>query len=600
MATPPTAPDRLQEIVTSTGWRIIGSAINLVSETAIAGLHAPEQAKELVFGATFRMRPRLSANPATATMSVLGAALRRVWDDIQPLQRNQSVRLTAGRVHAMQWDGEGERDQWTGELIWRHPHPSIGGVVCTTHLIIAERPGVTTLGVRIGVPGGVAAARGPVGAAQARPDWLFEIARETVLSFEGHPATPTILTEDQIDSFVERELLSETRAYPVAVLAPLEDGGYLVPPAELAEELLGIAPLFVLDRHPTTFRLTDSLGDRRLSAYWGALRVYLPGFSCADWSDAHPLLRNDIIGDPVMRAEVAGRLAARNATRMPMPQGVEELRAAAAPRARPVTASAAPGNQAASTPVLAPSSDGAADSTSVADLSALEARLDDVTAAIARLAEVSGAILNELVRLRTTSAVRAAGTSSLERRMTRLDELLRRHFERADGAAGAQVDAIAAHEDADDSAGAPTLADIVRLAGVTYADTLLVLEQAERAAADSPYEDVDRAAAVLEAMAYVAQRRRDGTLGMSLREAFRELGIDYRRTVAESTSKRLRQQYSVIGPGGVRYECEEHLVLGSTYDPRHCLRIYFTSRAANEPRFVVGHVGRHFDVITTT
>jgi hypothetical protein len=48
------------------------------------------------------------------------------------------------------------------------------------------------------------------------------------------------------------------------------------------------------------------------------------------------------------------------------------------------------------------------------------------------------------------------------------------------------------------------------------------------------------------------------------------------------------------------YDCVEHLALGDSYDPRYCLRIYFTSRAPAETRFVIGHVGRHFDVKTTT
>jgi hypothetical protein len=127
-----------------------------------------------------------------------------------------------------------------------------------------------------------------------------------------------------------------------------------------------------------------------------------------------------------------------------------------------------------------------------------------------------------------------------------------------------------------------------------------VLESAERAAADSPYEDVDRAANVLEAMALVAQRRRDGMLGVSLRDAFREFGVDYRRGIADSSSRKLRQQYLATGPDGTEYSCEEHIVIGRSYDPRHCLRIYFTSRERREPRFVIAHVGIHFDVKTTT
>jgi hypothetical protein len=41
-------------------------------------------------------------------------------------------------------------------------------------------------------------------------------------------------------------------------------------------------------------------------------------------------------------------------------------------------------------------------------------------------------------------------------------------------------------------------------------------------------------------------------------------------------------------------------VLGNTYDPRRCLRIYFSSRVPNERRFVLGHVGRHLTVLSST
>lgn len=101
-------------------------------------------------------------------------------------------------------------------------------------------------------------------------------------------------------------------------------------------------------------------------------------------------------------------------------------------------------------------------------------------------------------------------------------------------------------------------------------------------------------------MADIARRRQAGALGKSLKDAFREMGIDYRGGIASTTSARLLQQYHVVGPGGATYDCPEHIVVGTSYDPRFCLRIYFTSRAALEPRFVIGHVGRHFEVASTT
>lgn len=80
-------------------------------------------------------------------------------------------------------------------------------------------------------------------------------------------------------------------------------------------------------------------------------------------------------------------------------------------------------------------------------------------------------------------------------------------------------------------------ATVVRHAEAEHADALLIL-----------------------AMAELARRRQEGRLGMSLRDAFAEAGVDCRGGIAESTSRRLRA----------------------------------------EPRFVIAHVGRHLEAMTTT
>jgi hypothetical protein len=141
--------------------------------------------------------------------------------------------------------------------------------------------------------------------------------------------------------------------------------------------------------------------------------------------------------------------------------------------------------------------------------------------------------------------------------------------------------------------------EIVHDAAQTYGDALVFLDSASASAAASPYEDPERVKAILDAMARVARRRRDGQLGMSLKEAFADLGIDYRGAMARTTPARLREQYR-FAYGREQVEAEEHIALDNTYDPRRCLRIYFSSRVPYEPRFVIGHVGRHFEVITTT
>lgn len=87
-------------------------------------------------------------------------------------------------------------------------------------------------------------------------------------------------------------------------------------------------------------------------------------------------------------------------------------------------------------------------------------------------------------------------------------------------------------------------------------------------------------------MARVARKRRDGLLGTGLREAFAELGVDYRPTIARTTPAKLREQYLFRLPSGEQMLAEEHIALGATRDPRRCLRICFSSRAPNEERFV--------------
>lgn len=243
-------------------------------------------------------------------------------------------------------------------------------------------------------------------------------------------------------------------------------------------------------------------------------------------------------------------------------------------------------------------------------LADLGRQLGGLASAIERLMEVNVALVDEIGRLRTTTAVRSASSTSLERRIGGIEDLLTRQLSGStapDALDGDSRDVAADHDDErsdedehHDDDEVLTLVDVVRQAATSHGDALLVLDAAERAAAESPYTSPDQVAVILDAMASVARRRQEGALGTSLRDAFRELGIDYRGGIASSTPQRQRQQYLVRGPDGQEFDCREHIALGNSYDPRYCLRVYFTSRAPVEPRFVIGHVGRHFTVLSST
>ena len=164
--------------------------------------------------------------------------------------------------------------------------------------------------------------------------------------------------------------------------------------------------------------------------------------------------------------------------------------------------------------------------------------------AINRLVDTNTELAGEIARLRTTTAVRAGNTAAVERRVGNVERLLERYLFAEPAARPGDVrdDDTPPDEDAGEDDESLTLVDVLRQAAASYPDALLILETAERAAERSPYEDPERAAVVLDAMAHVARRRQEGVLGMSLREAFRELGVDYRGGIAASTSKRQRQQ----------------------------------------------------------
>lgn len=348
-------------------------------------------------------------------------------------------------------------------------------------MIIIEQGARTEMSVRVATSGGLAAVRGFVGAGQARPPFLDQLARTCRVMYEGMAVEPEVLEEEAIDAFVREELCSETRGHPIAVLAPQEDGSYVMPPEEIANELLGVAHVRLLQRHQATFRLTDSIGDRRLSAYWGALRLYQPGFSCADDGSTHPLLFADRLIDPVMRAELVGRLAQQAARRTQMPAGVAERRAR--PAAATATATAATSAVApAATLSQTVGSDAAIPQRREDDLAPLVRSLGEHLRSLAtQVSELVGSherLLDELARLRTTSAVRAGNTASLERRIGSLESLLRSHLSPSappDGsAATAEAPDVTEAVADDDESGRLTLPSVLRQAAETYPAELLV------------------------------------------------------------------------------------------------------------------------------
>lgn len=617
-ASRPDPPPRVA--ITENGLRIVGAARDLFAEAGAGPAHAlvPGRAPDALFGVKLVLRSGGREPVMPAVLDILTRWIRASGVEVPALEKGVPASVDPERGSGLLWRDGVERRAWSGELVWRAAHPTVRGGRVTHHLVLEERTHFDRLTLRITADDGLNAVRGAVGAGQVRPGWLDEVADRFQVEAWGSPVRPGPLTGLGVEDFVRSTLLGR-RAHPVAVQAPLEDGSYVLDPGDVARELMGLAPLYVMERHDTTFRLTDTIGDKRLSCFFGALRIYMPGFTPSDDPFDHPLLVRDRLVDPVMRAAEMGQAAifVARALEMPDPFGwdppappAEERGADPADVPPPAPATAPPDPEPtpapATTPQAAPEPEAAAAPTSEPappspDLPEVLALLRQGLEAQAHLAREIGRLTDEVERLRTLTNVRSAGTAMLERQIGRLRDELDARLP-AEPAPATPVGDEAMHGDAgeaDSPLPPDELLSLVLSASLLYPDELLVLPQAETSALESPYEDPERVGAILDAMASVARRRAAGGLGVPLREAFREFGVDYRGGISETTSARMREQYRFVGPDDREYDCVEHIALGTARDPRYCLRIYFTSRAKAENRFVIGHIGKHFDVAMT-
>lgn len=641
------APGPLGTTITDNGIRFVGAAARLFREVTPVAALVPGRSEDSLFGLRVTLRAWDGGSVIDALLPMLRQGFREAGADVPPLKKGTPVSVPADRYTGLKWHETVDVGAWTGQLLCRTRHPTVPGEAITHHIVLEERKHFDRFTLLITADRGLESVRAPVGAGQVRPGFLDEMASRFEVSAWGAPVAPRMLSALEIPDFVQSLLLSPGRTYPVALLAPLEGGGYALDPESLSRELLGVAPLYVVDEHSATFRLTDLLRDKRLSCFFGALRFYMPGFTAADDPYDHPLLVHDRLLDPVMRAADLGRAAIYVGRLLSMPEIPGARRFSdedGSPNDEPMAGFAgaeATEQEVASEPSSAvegaaegPAGEGleqSSDGTGPADAPSPASQpvpsgpslpsttseapslvlAPDLLAFLERGLEVQERMVRELrglseevKRLRTLTAVRSAGTASLERRIGRMQDELEARLppvESTDDAGAIERPSPDPAADADqlDDADSDDLQSIVQSAARNYADVLLVLPEAETSAADSPYEDAERVGAVLDAMAFVAQSRMEGGLGVSLREAFRDLGVDYRGGISEATSARQREQYRFRGPEGEDYDCVEHIALGNARDPRHCLRIYFTSRAKAENRFVIGHVGRHFDVRIT-
>ncbi|MDT8369738.1 MAG: hypothetical protein RQ745_11060 [Longimicrobiales bacterium] len=620
------------EVVTDTGWRIKGA----LAESIEGGRASVQPLEEALWGGTFRVQTLGRHDPAALIIEALEGWLSEIHD--APVDLSEERVIPGGKCSGFYWNP----DRRGGVLLARHPHPAFAKRACITQLWLSTSAAQTKLRIRVGPEDGADAIRGRVGVGQLVPPWMTALMDRAHYSWNGGQSRIVKLENSEIPGLVDDELCDPARTTPIAILSPTEEGDYMVDPEVLARELLGIAQLHVITDHSHTFTLSDTIRDRHLSAFWGALRIYLPGFTKADHPHSHPLLLSDRLTDPLMRASEFGAVLMQRAPvelDLPLPASFEreralieaeaEARAAAEAleRAQAEANAEAAAEDARAAEVAegadtgettAASTNGTSDAATGApaatpqptlhlpdrfvrlvenQLTLLTDLRDEVKAQREQLDAVAGTVhgvQEEIEQLRTRMKLGGTDVGQIGRQLDRATSLIRR--------------LLPAEEDADLNEGAQTgekvesheILDIVRRARAEYVDDLFVLDSAEASAKESHYEDPGTVETILGVMAEISRQRQIGELGRGLKSAFGDYGLTYHSGIAKSSSERIRRQHEFTDDAGRVHICEEHISVGNSYDSRYCLRVYFTSKSPKEHRFVVGHVGRHLETMSTT
>ncbi len=128
---------------------------------------------------------------------------------------------------------------------------------------------------------------------------------------------------------------------------------------------------------------------------------------------------------------------------------------------------------------------------------------------------------------------------------------------------------------------------------------IVVHDKAYDSAKDSPYRDIGRAWEGLRLLGQCAGERQIAQVtggktfaGASewLRRHLTEVsGVEYAAKESETVGGMFREERSAVYEGVELYG-EQHLCLGDSFDPQHCLRVHF---ATHEDKIVVTWCGRH-------
>ena len=511
-----------------------------------------------VYAVNLVARSRRSDSATEAFQQALRDWIGERWPDGLDWFRADTPRaVDAGAGTIFRWEPYTAGDRTLIDFVWRHPHDQNPEIDWWTR-VAYFREGTTQL-VVIKV-----ANSGPeldyVGnLLTTRPRLVLHLLEHFELSDGDECFSDKALTVDEstVQDFVQYYLCAPERRSPLVIVSPGQDGCYKLAPGAAAPQFATLASCYVLATPAASFALTRALQHKELSCFNGAIRAYMPGFSRSSNPYDHPLILPErVVAGSRRLANVLARATLRRFRDDPRVGDLRDERAVALNEGQEKL------------------------------LSTLEG-----LRATAGSAETWRSLAEDLdqqgLRLRSELDATREQLRYSEDKARALEYALQQS-RLADGEELAEEPQVLCE----------TPEEAVELAANMYEDELVVLASSFESARNSPFRRPKDIFAALKSIAELKRQQRKG-LGRSLREVFAALGQDYRLGVSESTNKKLRGQFK-FARDGQQVSCEEHLCIGKgTYDPGTCARIYFRF-GPPEDHAVVGHVGRHLDVMTTS
>lgn len=208
-----------------------------------------------------------------------------------------NCKLNPGTDHSINVTSHRDENAEIRDFEWIHPDDDETDTAWTNSVTLARDNETVAFSIAVKISSLQFVVR-PVTFTFGRPRIVTQLLGRYDCFIDGWriPTGIRFIAADGVESFVEEDLLSESRRLPVILIsADSWSGQALVEPADYHQTLKGLAEIVVLDKWGC-FRLTDTLG-KDSSCFDGAIRIYWPGFR----RDSNPFRHKLFLPNSILR-----------------------------------------------------------------------------------------------------------------------------------------------------------------------------------------------------------------------------------------------------------------------------------------------------------